>query len=120
MANWTSIRPQCRRHGMAEHRRGDPLVDPSTLSIMTRAFPGSLGLQPYGIPVSRDSVRTGSFLGEVGESGDHENIWPLMRCGERSEFGPHCGPLDPTNDDVFYNHRLVSVLQRKGDSIPGT
>ena len=64
-------------------------------------------------------MRTESSLGEVDEAGDHENIRRLMHCGERSEFGPHCSPLDPTNDDVFDNHRMVFVLQPKGDCIAG-
>ena len=42
------------------------------------------------------------------------HIQRLLHGGERREFGPHGGPLDPTNDDVFYNHRLVVVLQPKG------
>ena len=65
------------------------------------------------------SMLMGLSLGETGEAGDHGNIRRLMHCGERSEFGPYGGPLDPTNDDVFDNHRMVFVPQHKGDSIPG-
>ena len=64
-------------------------------------------------------ARTGSALGEVDEAGDHAHIRRLRHGGKRSEFGPHCGPLDPTNDDVFYNHRIVFALQPKGDRISG-
>ena len=63
------------------------------------------------------SVSTGSALGEVGEARDHEHIRRLMHGGGRSKLGPHCGPLDPTNDDFFPNHRMVFVLENKDDII---
>src|SRR5438128_2179747 len=54
MANQTSVGQRCGRHGMAQHMRVDPLTDPSPLGITAEAFPGPMGLEPYGILPLRD------------------------------------------------------------------
>ena len=49
MPNGTAIREEGDGHGVAQHMGVDAFADSRPFRIATEAFPGPLGVQPYGI-----------------------------------------------------------------------